>query len=56
MAVQIPVNTTATIKLPIPKNSEIKINDKRAKAGFNEKEKKQVLELGSGVYTIECKI
>lgn len=54
--VRIPVNTTATIKLPVSKSSEIKINDKRARASFNEKDKKQILELGSGVYTIECQL
>lgn len=46
LKVEIPVNTTATIKLPIQKNTEIKINGKIAKN----------LELGSGKYTIECKI
>jgi alpha-L-rhamnosidase len=46
LKVEIPVNTTATIKLPIAVNSEIKINGKIARN----------LELGSGKYTIECKI
>ena len=45
LKVEIPVNTTATIKLPIAVNSEIKINGKIARN----------LELGSGKYTIECK-
>jgi alpha-L-rhamnosidase len=46
LKVEIPVNTTATIKLHVSKNTEIKINGKVAKN----------LELGSGKYTIECKI
>ncbi|QOG03634.1 glycoside hydrolase family 78 protein [Flavobacterium sp. MDT1-60] len=46
LKVEIPVNTSATIKLPVQKNTEIKINGKIAKN----------LELGSGKYTIECKI
>ena len=56
LTVQIPVNTTATIKLPVTKNSEIKIDSKKVRAGFDEKAQKQVLELGSGIYTIECTI
>jgi hypothetical protein len=54
LTVQIPVNTTATIKLPVAKNSEIKIDNKRFRIGFDEKVQKPVLELGSGIYTIEC--
>lgn len=46
LKVEIPANTSATIKLPIAKNSEIKVNGKPAKD----------LKLGSGKYTIECKI
>ncbi|WP_262410802.1 alpha-L-rhamnosidase C-terminal domain-containing protein [Flavobacterium johnsoniae] len=56
LTVQIPVNTTATIKLPVAKNSEIKIDNKKIRAGYNEKDKKPMLELGSGIYTIECTI
>ncbi|MNE87375.1 hypothetical protein D3C80_1845710 [compost metagenome] len=56
MNVQIPVNTTATIKLPISKDSEIKIDDKKVRASYSEKDKKPTLELGSGIYTIECTI
>ncbi|MHC0446953.1 glycoside hydrolase family 78 protein [Flavobacterium sp. 3-218] len=52
--VEIPVNTTATIKLPVPKNSEIKIDDKKVRAGNDGI--KPVLELGSGKYIIECTI
>jgi alpha-L-rhamnosidase len=46
LKVEIPVNTSASIKLPVSKNTEIKINGKVAKN----------LELGSGKYTIECEI
>lgn len=54
--VEIPVNTTATIKLSIDKNAKVKVNKKTLKQfDFEEKEKKAILELGSGVYTIECK-
>ncbi|MNL85322.1 hypothetical protein D3C87_2135960 [compost metagenome] len=56
MTVQIPVNTTATVKLPVAKNSEIKIDNKKVRVGFDEKVQKPVLELGSGIYTIECTI
>jgi len=56
LTIQIPVNTSATIKLPVAKNSEIKIDNKKVRAGFDEKGQKPVLELGSGIYTIECTI
>ena len=46
LKVEIPANTSATIKLPIAKNSEIKVNGKPTKD----------LKLGSGKYAIECKI
>ncbi|KQO20583.1 hydrolase [Flavobacterium sp. Leaf82] len=46
LKVEIPVNTSATIKLPVAKNSEIKVNGKITKN----------LNLGSGKYTIECEI
>ncbi|KQB39932.1 glycoside hydrolase family 78 protein [Flavobacterium aquidurense] len=46
LKVEIPANTSATIKLPIAKDSEIKVNGKIT----------QNLILGSGKYTIECKI
>ena len=52
--VEIPVNTSATIKLPIDRKVTIKVNGKTlGKVDF--KEKKTVLELGSGIYKIECK-
>ena len=44
LQIEIPVNTSATIKLPVQKNSEIKVNGTVVKN----------LELGSGKYTIEC--
>ena len=47
LKVEIPSNTSATIKLPVStKDSEIKVNGKTTKN----------LRLGSGKYTIECKI
>lgn len=46
LKVAIPANTSATIKLPIANNSEIKVNGKLTKD----------LKLGSGKYTIECKL
>lgn len=54
--VEIPVNTTATIKLPVSKSSEIKIDKKKVRTWFDEKAQKPCLELGSGKYVIECKI
>lgn len=46
LKVEIPANTSATIKLPIENNSEIKVNGKPTND----------LKLGSGIYTIECKL
>lgn len=46
LKIEIPANTSATIKLPVPNNTEIKVNGKPTKD----------LKLGSGKYTIECKI
>ena len=46
LKVEIPANTSATIKLPVSKDSEIKVNGKPTKN----------LRLGSGKYTIECKL
>jgi alpha-L-rhamnosidase len=40
------VNTSATIKLPVAKDTEIKVNGKVTKN----------LRFGSGKYLIECKI
>ncbi|WP_281227891.1 glycoside hydrolase family 78 protein [Flavobacterium aquiphilum] len=56
LKVEIPANTSATIKLPVSKDSEIKMNKKSVSTVFDEKTKKPTLELGSGIYTIECKI
>ncbi|MBF4470503.1 glycoside hydrolase family 78 protein [Flavobacterium sp. HJJ] len=56
LKVEIPVNTSATIKLPVSKDSEIKVNKKSVSTVFDEKTKKTTLELGSGIYTIECKL
>jgi hypothetical protein len=46
LQVEIPVNTSATIKLPVAKDTEIKVNGKITKN----------LRFGSGKYVIECKI
>jgi len=46
LEVEIPVNTSATIKLPVAKDAEIKVNGKVTKN----------LRFGSGKYLIECKI
>lgn len=46
LKVEIPANTSATIKLPVSKDSEIRVNGKPIKN----------LKLGSGKYTIECKL
>ncbi|WP_163407958.1 glycoside hydrolase family 78 protein [Flavobacterium ajazii] len=46
LKVEIPANTSATVKLPVDKNSEIKVNGKLT----------ENLKLGSGKYTIECKL
>ncbi|MDR7212540.1 glycoside hydrolase family 78 protein [Flavobacterium piscis] len=58
LKVEIPVNTSATIKLPIGNNSQIKVNGKsleKLKLDFDKNQKKPTLKLGSGIYTIECK-
>jgi hypothetical protein len=46
LEVEIPVNTSATIKLPIAEGTEVKVNGKITK----------YLRFGSGKYTIECKL
>lgn len=61
LKVEIPVNTTATIKLPVPKDTEMKVNGKsleklKLDLGYDANQKKSTLELGSGIYTIECKL
>lgn len=58
LKVEIPANTTATIKLPVSKDTAIMVNGKSAEKsiqGFDENQKKSTLKLGSGIYTIECK-
>lgn len=54
LEVEIPVNSSATIKLPVAKNSEIRIDKKIVRTGFDGK--KPSLEFGSGKYIIECKL
>ncbi|MDQ5930814.1 MAG: alpha-L-rhamnosidase [Bacteroidota bacterium] len=55
LKVEIPANTKATIKLPVAKNTAVKVNGKWIeKLGFDEIQKKIAVELGSGKYTIEC--
>lgn len=61
LKIEIPANTTATIKLPVGKNAEITVNGKSLKKrkldlGYDAQEKKATLELGSGVYAIACKL
>ncbi|MBS7229540.1 glycoside hydrolase family 78 protein [Flavobacterium psychroterrae] len=46
LKIEIPVNTSATIKLPVAAGTEVKVNGKVTKN----------LRFGSGKYTIECKI
>jgi hypothetical protein len=46
LTVEIPANTSASIKLPVAVTTEVKVNGKPTKN----------LNLGSGKYTIECKI
>ncbi|AOW11200.1 hydrolase [Flavobacterium gilvum] len=58
LKVEIPANTSATIKLPVSKDTTIMVNGKLAEKtnqGFDENQKKSTLKLGSGIYTIECK-
>lgn len=54
LEVEIPVNTSATIKLPVAQNSEIRIDKKVVRTGFDGN--KPTLEFGSGKYTIECQL
>jgi alpha-L-rhamnosidase len=61
LKIEIPANTTATVKLPVEKNTEIKVNGKSVEKlkldlGYDANEKKSTLKLGSGRYTIECKL
>jgi len=61
LTVQIPTNTTATIKLPVGQDDVVKINGKslqqlRLTSYFDKKIKKSIFTLGSGRYLIESKI
>jgi alpha-L-rhamnosidase len=55
LKIEIPANTSATIKLSVAKNTEVKVNGKLVeKLEFDTTQKKSTLKLGSGIYTIEC--
>ncbi|MEN3323123.1 glycoside hydrolase family 78 protein [Mariniflexile soesokkakense] len=55
--IEIPANTTATVKLPVSKNSKMLVNGKKFKKNnFNQAEGKSFVSLGSGVYKIECSL
>ncbi|AXP80044.1 Bacterial alpha-L-rhamnosidase [Mariniflexile rhizosphaerae] len=55
--IEIPANTTATVKLPVSKKSNILVNGKNfKKVKVNEAEGKSSLKLGSGVYKIACSL
>jgi alpha-L-rhamnosidase len=55
--IKIPVNTNATIKLPVQKNTNILVNgEKFENINFSKTESKMVLNLGSGVYKMECSL
>ncbi|MFV8326651.1 glycoside hydrolase family 78 protein [Flavobacterium sp. ZS1P14] len=61
LKIQIPANTTATVKLPVEKSTEITVNSKslgklKLDLGYDANQKKSTLELGSGIYTIVCKL
>lgn len=57
LKIEIPANTSATIKLPAPKNNAIAINGNIfKKVKFKEEDKMPFFTLGSGVYTIESKL
>ncbi len=57
LKIEIPANTSATIKLPAPKNNAITINGNIfKKVKFKEEDKMPFFTLGSGVYTIESKL
>ncbi|TDD97799.1 glycoside hydrolase family 78 protein [Flavobacterium cellulosilyticum] len=61
LKIEIPANTSATIKLPVPENSEIKVNGKtveklKLEVSYDANQKISTLELGSGIYVIECKL
>lgn len=59
LKVEIPANTTATVKLPVKKNAVIKVNGKILSDSKNvlkvlDNEEKPSFVLGSGVYVLEC--
>ncbi|MEY4432552.1 MAG: hypothetical protein RLZZ44_682 [Bacteroidota bacterium] len=61
LSVTIPANTTATIKLPVRQEDIMKINGKSLKqlelvSSFDQKSSKSNITLGSGSYSIECKL
>jgi hypothetical protein len=61
LKIEIPANTSATVKLPVERNTKIKVNGKsleklKLDLGFDANQKKTTLKLGSGIYTIECKL
>jgi hypothetical protein len=61
LKIEIPANTSATVKLPVERNTKIKLNGKsleklKLDLGFDANQKKPTLKLGSGIYTIECKL
>jgi hypothetical protein len=57
LKIEIPANTSSTIKLPAPKNNAITINGNIfKKVKFKEEDKMPFFTLGSGVYTIESKL
>lgn len=60
LKIEIPANTSATVKLPVPQNTEITVNGKSLEKlnldlGYDANQKKSTLKLGSGIYTIEYK-
>ncbi|HEX9152016.1 MAG TPA: family 78 glycoside hydrolase catalytic domain, partial [Flavobacterium sp.] len=61
LKIQIPSNTAAMVKLPVEKSTEITVNGKsleklKLNLGYDANQKKSTLELGSGIYTIVCKL
>ncbi len=57
LKIEIPANTTATVKLPLEKIENVTINGNLFEdVKFNENDKKPFFELGSGTYNIECRL
>jgi hypothetical protein len=55
--IEIPANTTATVVLPVDKESKITVNAKVLKRfNLEEKTERPTFELGSGNYTIQCSL